>query len=604
MRSLDLVAALRERAESHPDLALYNFLPRGEEVTATLTPERLDQRARELGAWLQGRFVPGDRLVLLFAPGLEFIQAFFGALYGGVLPVPVYPPQTPAEVRGVQRLAADAGASAVLTEIGMSRALADGLGAPLDTVFGRSVLTIDGPIDGRDATEGPLAAAEDWRDPGLSGDSLAFLQYTSGSTGDPKGVMVRHAGLLSTCTDIDRAFQHGPESVMVSWLPTFHDMGLIYGALLPMLVGFPCYLMPPTAFLRRPIRWLRTLSAHGGSHSAAPNFAYDLCVRKTRPEEREGLDLSAWRVASNGAEPIREATLRAFFAAFQPHGFRWRAFSPSYGLAEATLKVTTTRADEPLQAVDLDRAALEEGKVVEVGEGVEGVSRHVGCGRSDIGAEILIVDPETLEPCPPDRVGEIWVASASVAAGYWNRPEPTKQVFEAFTRPDAVGEGGRGPFLRTGDLGFFRHGELFVTGRLKDLIIRRGRNYYPQDIERVVEAAHPALRPGCGAAFALGGSAGEGLVVMQEIRVAREADAGAAPPGRSREGEEALQAIRRGLAREIRLSPDHILVLPPGTVPKTSSGKVRRAASRTLFERDAAGEAALPVVARWPEAER
>jgi acyl-CoA synthetase (AMP-forming)/AMP-acid ligase II len=566
-----LVEVLRSRAGSEPDAVVYTFLEGGEAEAASLTLSELDRRSREIGARLQSRFAAGERVLLVYPASLEFIAGFLGSFYGGVVPVPVYPPQSAGEVAALKRVVADSGARGLLTSRELLGAWEKAGGGRLGETLGLPTLVSD--------DLGAGSGAEAWRDPLIEGDTLAFLQYTSGSTGHPKGVMVSHAGLLSTCRDIDNAFRHDSGSVMVTWLPMFHDMGLIYGILLPLLVGFRCYLMSPLAFLRRPIRWLRAISRYGGTHSAAPNFAYDLCVRKTTERDRAGLDLSTWRVAPNGAEPIREATLQEFAEAFEPYGFRRAAFCPSYGLAEGTLKVSTCYAGEPPLVLSLDGDALERGQVVEAGDWEKGSVRLVSCGRSSIGAEILIVDPRSLNPCAAGRVGEIWVSSPSIALGYWNQPEETERTFRAFTAD------GRGPFLRTGDLGFILRSELFVTGRLKDLIILRGRNYYPQDIERTVEQTHAILRPGCGAAFQVPAEGEESLVVLQEAR---------AELGAGEDAEELLRAIRQAIAREHRLSPSHVLLLPPGEIPKTSSGKVRRSECRRLFQ-----EGVLSVIAEW-----
>jgi acyl-CoA synthetase (AMP-forming)/AMP-acid ligase II len=560
-----LIDVLRAQSVTRPNAVAFHFLGEGETITASLTFSGLDRRAMQIGAELQRRFAQHDRLLLVALPGPEVISGFLGVLYAGMIPVPVYPPQK-ATMSATRRIAADAEVSAVLT----SRSMIDQLttaGVRIADLF--PTVVIDEPT-----TEGDA-----WRDPRLGSGDLAFLQYTSGSTGDPKGVMVAHGGLLTTIRDIDNAFRHNHDSVIVSWLPTFHDMGLIYGVLMPLFAGCTCYLMSPSAFLRRPLHWLHALSRFGGTHSAAPNFAYDLCVRKTTPEERAALDLSHWLVASNGAEPIREATLLAFTGAFESAGFRFERFTPSYGLAEATLKVSTTRAEDPPLIISADADALEEGRVVTSGGSGRPVRRLVGCGTSTIGAEIRIVDPFTAESCPPDRIGEIWVNSPSVAKGYWRRPDQTRQTFEAFT------EDRHGPFLRTGDLGFLFAGELFITGRIKDLIVMRGRNYYPQDIEHAAESSNAAIRQGCGAAFQVPGDEEDRLVLLLEAQSKGLSD---------EELQEILRGVRGTVSRENGLALDDIVILPAGTVLKTSSGKVRRAASRDEFLKGLEG-----AVAEW-----
>ncbi len=522
------VDVLRARAQRAPDLEVYRFLADGENVTASLSCALLDLRAREIAAELQRRFSPRSRLLLVVPPGLDGISAYFGALCAGMVPVPLFPPADAAAVGRTRKIAVDAEPAAILTTTALAAMLAEG---------GLPVLAAD-----------EIAAdAAAWTDPRLAPDDLAFLQYTSGSTGDPKGVMVAHGALITTCDDIDRAFHHDAESVMVSWLPTFHDMGLIYGVLLPLWVGFPCYLMPPPAFLRKPIRWLRAISELRATHSAAPNFAYDLCVRKTSEVERRALDLSAWRVASNGAEPIRASTLTDFADAFAPAGFAFDAFCPSYGMAEATLKITTAKVGRGPSILRLD-----EGRAV------------VGCGWSDIGAEIAVVDPQTATRRPPGEEGEIWVSSPSVAMGYWRRPEQTEETFRARTSD------GDGPLLRTGDLGFLHGGELFVTGRIKDRIIVRGRNHYPQDIELTAERAHPAVRPGCGAAF---------LLDEERVALVFEVRPDATQP------QAIIRAVRTAIASEHGLALADAAAYPPATLPKTSSGKIRRTACREMLLR-------------------
>jgi len=403
---------------------------------------------------------------------------------------------------------------------------------------------------------------------GATAENLAYIIYTSGSTGRPKGVMVTHGNLMANLRDLCGGWEHTADSVPVSWLPFFHDMGLIYGMLAPVYAGSPAYFMAPLAFLQSPVRWLRAFSHYRGTHAAAPNFAYDLCVRKVRERDREGLDLGSWRVAVNGAEPVRADTLDRFVEAFGPLGFRRRTFCPGYGLAEPTLTVPATpAADEPVSlAVRAD--ALEQNRVAEAGAEDDGARTLVGCGDSVIDTRVAIVRPDERTRCDDDEIGEIWVAGATVAAGYWNRPEATGETFGARL---ATGEG---PFLRTGDLGFVRDGHLYVTGRRKDVIIIRGQNHYPQDIEKTVEECHPAMRaPGCGAAFPVDVGGEERLVVVQEIdRKARDVDE-----------EDVVECVREAVSRNHELQAHDVVLLRPGGVLKTSSGKVQRRACREAY---------------------
>ena len=562
---------LRRRAEARPDSVAHVFLGDGERESARLTYAQLDARASAVAASLARMGATGERVLLLFPPGLEFISAFFGCLYARAIAVPAYLPEGPDPERGLLRLAAiarDCGATHALTTgavAEMARAVAQGI----PELAGVRWTAVDG--------EEMAAGGERW-DPPLEG-GLAFLQYTSGSTRTPAGVRVTHANLLHNLSYGNHVERNDAESVSVSWLPVHHDMGLIEGTLLPVYGGYPAYLMAPASFLQRPARWLNAVTRYRATNSGGPNFAYELCVRKVTGEAREALDLSSWRTAYNGSEPVRAETLERFHAAFSPRGFRQRAFHPVYGLAEATLIVSGVRAAAAPKVLELDARALERGEV-RCGEPAPGVpsARLVGAGVTACGVEVRIADPETREEQPTGRVGEIWLRSASVADGYWERQEETAQVFQARLAD------GDGPFLRTGDLGFVHEGEVFVAGRLKDLVIVRGRNHFPQDIERTVEAVHPAIRPGCLAAFAISRGGEEQLAVVAEVNVARlEGDL------------EALgAAIRTAVAAEHGVMPGALYLVPPHTVHKTSSGKIARRACREALKREA-----FDVLWRW-----
>ncbi|MGZ3461580.1 MAG: AMP-binding protein, partial [Archangium sp.] len=428
--------------------------------------------------------------------------------------------------------------------------------------------------------EVPEGAEHGWKRPEVAGDSLAFLQYTSGSTGTPKGVMLTHGNLLHNLAQIHRAFAASTDSVGVIWLPPYHDMGLIGGILEPLYGGLPVALMSPLDFLKRPLRWLEAISRFRGTHSGGPNFAFELCTRKISPEERERLDLSSWELAFCGAEPIRPETLERFVQAFGPCGFRREAFYPCYGLAEGTLIVSgVDKGKGPtLQAVRQE--ALSRNQVVPVEAGDPDARVLVGCGQTVADQEIRIVAPESMRECAPGQVGEIWVSGPSVAQGYWQRPEETARAFQARTAD------GHGPFLRTGDLGFLRGTELFITGRLKDLLILRGRNHYPQDLELTAEQAHPALRPGCGAAFSVEVEGEERLVLVQEV-----------DPRRQLAGvDEVLGVVRQKLAEVHELQLHALVLIEPGSIPKTSSGKIQRQGTRAAW---LAGE--LKEVMAWRE---
>jgi amino acid adenylation domain-containing protein len=555
-----LIELLRWRAIQNPKQQAYTFLHDGEVEATQFTYVELDRQARAIGATLQSYGAGGERALLLYQPGLEYIAAFFGCLYAGVVAVPAYPPQLNRSMTRLQSIVADAQATVVLTTTQVLSnverwfASAPELGAI-------RWLTTDSIASG---------AEKNWQEPTVTGDTLAFLQYTSGSTAAPKGVMVNHANLLHNELLIQQAFEHQSQStVVVGWLPLYHDMGLIGNVLQPLYIGAPCILMSPVAFLQKPIRWLQAISRYKATTSGGPNFAYDLCVRRISQEQRENLDLSSWNLAFNGAEPIRYETLERFATAFKSCGFRWEAFYPCYGMAETTLIVSGgKKATSPvLQTVQ--KAALEQNQVVLADEESDEGQTLVSCGRTLLEQQIVIVHPETLTCCSADEVGEIWVSGCSVAQGYWRRPEETKTAFQAY-----LADTGAGPFFRTGDLGFIKNGELFVTGRLKDLIIIRGRNHYPQDIELTVERSHPALKPSSGAAFSVNRNGEERLVVVQEVERSYL---------RKLNVNEGIRAIRQAVTENHELQVYAVLLLKTGSIPKTSSGKIQRHACRSGF---------------------
>jgi acyl-CoA synthetase (AMP-forming)/AMP-acid ligase II len=417
-------------------------------------------------------------------------------------------------------------------------------------------------------SEETVGSGDAWRHPRPAADTPAHLQYTSGSTATPKGVIVTHGNLLRNLQDMDLGWRHEADSVIVSWLPHFHDMGLVYGVLEPIFAGVTCYLMPPVSFMQKPLRWLQAISTFKATHSAAPNFAYDLCVRKIKPDDRLALDLSRWSVAVNGAEPIRAETLNRFAAAFGAAGFRDTAFCPGYGLAEATLKVTATPRGRGAVCLTVDGAALGRGRVAAVRPGEPGARTLVSCGMSAIDTDVVIVDPDARRRCGAEEVGEVWVAGSVVAAGYWNRPADTADTFGA-----RLIDEDRGPFLRTGDLGFLSGGELYIAGRLKDLIIIRGQNHYPQDIEQTVESLGSMLRShGC-AAFSVDVDGEERLIVAQEVE--REARGADLPDLQGR--------IRQAVAEAHEVYVYDVVILRAGALPRTSSGKIRRQACRLAY---------------------
>jgi amino acid adenylation domain-containing protein len=552
-----LAGLLAERAVRHPDRAACVFLVDGEDKGESLTYSQLHREACRVAALLAEEGLRGERALLLFPPGLAFVAAWFGCLYGGVVAVPVYPPRSNRNVDRLQAITADADARAVLATGDVMAGLAQyAVAAP-----GLATLRwIEVDEAGADSAG--------WTGPEPGPGDVAFLQYTSGSTSTPKGVRVTHANLMANERMLRDAFGHQEGLVVAGWLPVYHDMGLIGNLLHPLYMGGTCVLMSPAAFLQRPARWLEAVSQYGAGTSGGPNFAYDLCVERVSAQEKAALDLSAWRAAFCGAEPVRAATLDRFAAAFAECGFRRDAFYPCYGLAEATLFVTGGQPEAGPVVREFRADALERDRAVPAPCGEEGAARHVGCGFPWREGRVEIVRPGTGRPCTPGEVGEIWASGPHVAAGYWNRPDATAESFGAF-----LGNGD-GPFLRTGDLGFIDDGELFVTGRAKDLIILRGRNLYPQDIEATAGAAHPALQPGGGAAFSIDEDGEEGLVIVHEVRrtALRSLDTAAV----------ALR-VREAVAAAHEAAVHDVVLISPLTLMKTSSGKVQRQATRRAY---------------------
>lgn len=548
------IEVLQARARTQPTRVAYKFVRGTDAQVETWTYAQLDGRARAMAARLRGHGLEGERVLLLCPPGLDYIGAFYGCLYAGVIAVPVYPPRRNRSLDRINAVAVESGARAALTTQDIFSSVH---GGPLELPRLAALdwlLVDDLPLEGPD-----LEVV------GARPNDLAFLQYTSGSTASPKGVMVSHGNLIRNSDLMRKAFGTTAESRGVSWLPPYHDMGLIGAILQAAYVGLPLSLMAPVSFLQQPFRWLDMISREKATVSGAPNFAYELCVRSVTPEQRATLDLSHWAVAPCGSEPIRAETLEMFADYFAPAGFRRDAFHPCFGLAEATLMVTTRKRGDPFVVTNFDAAALARNQVVPAAAG--GFRRLVGAGSVQV-ERVEIVHPATRHRCAPEEVGEIWVRDPSVALGYWNRAADTEHTFQARLAS------GEGPFMRTGDLGFLRDGELFVTGRLKELIILHGRNYYPQDLEAVASASHPALREGGNAAFSVERDGAERLVLVHElVRAQRD------PPV-----EEIAKAIRKAIAEEFDIQVDTIVLTPPLAVPKTSSGKLERQGCRRAYE--------------------
>jgi natural product biosynthesis luciferase-like monooxygenase protein len=555
-----LVELLRSRAVHQPNQRAYAFLVGEEGEESSITYAQLDKRARSIAALLQAYESSEERALLLYPSGLDYIAGFFGCLYAGTIAVPASPPTQDRREGPLLRLrsmATDCKPSLVLCSSTILSRLRLKT-AEIPAVNSARWITTDDLTDD---------LADQWTEPDLNSNTLAFLQYTSGSTAEPKGTMVSHGNLLNNQQQIQWCFNQGEQSIIVGWLPVYHDMGLIGNVLHALYLGASCILMSPVSFLQSPLRWLSAISKYRATTSGGPNFAYDLCVRRISQEQADRLDLSSWTTAFNGAEPIRNQTMERFAERFKSCGFRWEAFAPCYGLAEATLIVSGGLRNGAPIAPCAQPAALERNTVVFCSDDSVCTRRVVSCGHIVMDHSLAIVDTDTLNRCRADRIGEIWVSGPSVTRGYWGREEETARTFHAY-----LADSGEGPFLRTGDLGFVKDDQLFVTGRIKDLIIIRGRNLYPQDIELTVERSHQALRQNAGAAFSVEVGDEEGLVVVQEVEPRREFDV-----------DEVVEAIRQSVVADHEVQVYEVVLIEPGTVPKTSSGKIQRHSCRAKF---------------------
>ena len=559
-----LIDIVRERAAELGDSPLFTFLTDGDAREETRSYRQIDTRARAVAVGLVNAGLAGERVVLLYPPCLEYIAAFLGCIYAGAIAVPAYPPN-PARLQRtlprLRKLVERASAAALLTTSQL-REMSSALSELAPELAQKRWIASDEIRD---------SCAESWKRPDLTPESIAFLQYTSGSTGTPKGVVLTHDNLIHNEQMIHRAFAHDRALVGVGWLPLYHDMGLIGNVLATIHAGGRCILFSPLDFLAEPHRWLSAISRYRGTTSGGPNFAYEMCVQKITPAQRETLDLSSWKVAFNGSEPVRASTLERFHETFSPHGFRKEAFLPCYGLAEASLIVSGRSNPEGPTIATFDVTKLEIGNRAVETTSPDG-RRLVGCGPPAEGLVVRIVDATAGVVAEDGDIGEVWVAGGSVSSGYYDDEEATRDTFGA-TLPDAPGM----RFLRTGDLGFFGpRNELFIAGRVKDLLILRGRNYYPQDIERIAEAAHHALRPGCSAAFAIDDGEDVGVAVIAEYDTKKA--------GTESDLDDAIAKIREAIGDEHELRVPVIALLKPGEIPKTSSGKVMRSAARRAFE--------------------
>jgi acyl-CoA synthetase (AMP-forming)/AMP-acid ligase II len=560
-----LVDLLRYRAENQGSRTAFTFLKNGQEEDGTLTFAMLDQKARDIAAHLH-KSVPepkGRTVVLLYPNDLDFITAFFGCLYAGAIPVPAFAPNSRRNnSQRLEAIATNAGAGVVLTTEASMAIMREWISASENLRNIRYLVT-----DELDET-----LMSDWVDPSVGTDTLAFLQYTSGSTGAPKGVMVTHGNLLHNVALMKKAYGHDEDSIFVCWVPLYHDLGLIGHVIQTVYLGVPCYLMTPESFLQRPARWLRAISRYKATATMAPNFSFDLCGRYVTEKQIAGLDLSSLDVAAIGAEPIRADTIERFCKKFESYGFRRESFIPTYGLAEATLIVVAAAKQARPTILAVDPEALEAHRVIATNEATKGHRLLVSSGQAGCDHEAIVVDTESGLRCQPNQVGEIWFRGPSIANGYFEREQETKETFHNYTR-----DTNDGPYLRTGDLGFIQNEEVFFTGRLKDLIIISGENHYPQDIEHTVYVSDPAIRIGCGAAFSVEVEGKERLVVVQEIRRDNLA---------SLDSRSVVAKIRQMVAKHHGLAAYEIVLIEPGTLSKTTSGKIQHQTMKRRYLAD------------------
>lgn len=553
-RAQNFVEAIEHQAAARSQATAFTYLEQGEKPSESITYVEIDRIARGIGAFLQARADPGSRVLLVVPNRLESILALVGCLYASVVAVPVAPPKNQRSTEQLCRIAASAETNVVLTFRSIRERLPPYLreqGVKFDWLV---------------VEDFPAGLDEDWSRPSLSSRSLALMQFTSGSTGNPKGVMLSHGNLIHNCRLLDSAFGFESGFRMVSWLPFYHDWGLIGCVLFPLSMGMPCWIMEPEAFLYNPTRWLRAISRFKANISCAPNFAYELFIKSVGEPERETLSLNGWEVAMVGAEPVRFNTLESFSKSFSACGFRKTAFYPSYGLAESTLIVTGGCRKEAPISLALDRSALEKGRVVPVPPGSKpDVKVLISCG-SPLGEQrVSIVDPVTRLPCSEGTVGEVRVSGPSVAHGYWGQRSGSQHIF------NGVAQGGERS-VSTGDLGFMWEGQLFICGRAKDVIIKAGRNLFADDIEQCAERSHPALRTGCGAAFAVDEGGAERLVIVYELNYGEQPDV-----------RQLIGCIQRAVYVGHAVTADAIAIIRPGTLQKTPNGKIRRQQMKTLF---------------------
>lgn len=546
---------LQTRAEYTPDNTAFIFLTDGDDQEERITYKELDQAARSIASQLIALNMKGERALMLYPGGLNFIKALFGCMYSGIIAVPAYPPRKNRSVERLRTMVVDSGATIVMATEEIFNASNKNFLDVEDLKNLKWVLTDNNLFPGN--------SEKTFEKPGY--EDIALLQYTSGSTGMPKGVMVVHSNIMRNCEFIRTSFSFSTKSTGVSWLPSFHDMGLVGQILQPVYTGFPSVLMAPVSFLQKPIRWMKAFSKYRGTMGGAPNFAFDLLADNTTEEEREGLDLSSIVTLYCGAEPIRKSTFTKFIDTYTRYGFKTEMLYPCYGMAETTLITSGPPALRGPVYLTVSGNALEKNKISLASETQADVRHLVGVGYPWLDTTVKIINPETLQVSKPDEIGEIWVNGTVVTKGYWNNKKVTDETFRA----ELEGDGNQ--YLRTGDLGFMYEGELYITGRLKDMIILHGLNYYPQDIELIAERSHEALMPNASAAFSVLVDEVEKLVIVAEVKRAylRDLDVNGIS-----------DAIRQAVSDEFELEVYAIELLRTASILKTSSGKIQRKACR------------------------
>lgn len=554
--SSNLLEIIKSHSVTKPNQVACEFLYADNTDSSRLTYFQLDQQARCIANYLQNYSLDKDaRVLLVFPAGLEFIKAFIGCLYAGLISVPVSFPKPNRSLKDLERIINDATIDIVLgTEKGLS-ILQQGIDQRLNYININEALT---------------GKSQDWFQPPINPQAIVFLQYTSGSTGDPKGVMVSHKNLLHNLAHIYHCFGHNDQSRVFSWLPHYHDMGLVGGILQPLYGGFPVYLMSPFAFIQNPYLWLKLISKYKITTSGGPNFAYDLCIEKISNEQKNNVDLSSWDLAFTGSEVINSETLDSFSRSFKQCGFCYHSFYPCYGMAEATLMATTGKKEQSPILKTIDYMKFHDRQIVYCEAKEQGTKTMVSCGQTLSDQVLKVVDPHTRLELLDSSIGEIWLKGKSIAQGYWQKEKINQEIFGAYLDNE-------GPFFRTGDLGFTHRGEVFITGRLKEMLVIRGRNYYPQDIEKTILNAHSALKLGGGAVFSGEGVANDKLVIIHEIKrkYVRHLD-----------GVEILRCLQTVVSQEYGLNIDDLVLIKPNSLKKTSSGKTKRYLMKKLYIQD------------------